>query len=92
MQAKLSADGYYFLVGVVNLFPKGLQEAILNDLVPPSWYVTMRERVGELKRGHLSTGEDDSSPGAIHWYEGTLLLCMWVKWLLSESWNRKVGI
>ncbi len=75
VQAKLSQEGYYFLVGVENLMSKGLQEAILSDSLPPSWYMQMRDRVGELKRGHLASGEDDSSPGAIHWYEGMLLAC-----------------
>lgn len=79
VEAKLSQDGYFFLMGVAHLMSKGLQEAILNDSLPSTWYVMMRERVGELKRGHLCSGEDDSSPGAIHWYEGTLVLvCMYV--------------
>ena len=89
VQAKLSQEGYYLLLGVANLMCKELQEAILNDSLPPSWYMQMQERVGELKRGHLCSGEEDSSPGAIHWIQGegarkcvcvlrvcVLLLCM----------------
>lgn len=70
VMSKLDLEGYTYLMEVVHLMPKGLQEAILEESLPLPWYVQMRERVGELKRGHLSNEEEDSSPGAIHWFEG----------------------
>lgn len=70
VQTKLNMEGYFELAEVVPLMRKELQEAILNDLVPLSWYEQIKERVRELKRGHLARNEDDSTPGAIHWFEG----------------------
>ena len=70
VQSKLELDGHLHLMEAAHLMPKGLQEAILADMVPISWFVLMRERAGELRRGHLATEESDSSPGAIHWFEG----------------------
>ncbi len=63
----MEEDDYTFLIGVVDKFSPELQQAIVDNKVPPSWYEQMRERVGELRRGHLSHGDSDHSPGAIHW-------------------------
>lgn len=70
VQSKLQLEGHYHLVDAVHLLPKGLQEAIMEDALPLTWYMQMRERTAELKRGHLSSMESDSAPGAIHWFEG----------------------
>ena len=71
VQSRLQLDGYFDLVEVVSHMRRDLQEAILNEEVPFPWYEQMKGRVRELRRGHLARGEDDSSPGAIHWFEGT---------------------
>lgn len=76
VQTKLNIEGYSELMVAVPLMRKDLQEAILNDMLPFSWYDVMKERVSELKRGHLARGEDDSTPGAIHWFEGELTSCL----------------
>jgi hypothetical protein len=49
----------------------------------------MQERVGELKRGHLAAEEADSSPGAVHWFEG-MCVCACVRVHRSGAHNCKV--
>ena len=85
MQSKLELDGHLHLMEAAHLMPKGLQEAILADMVPISWFVLMRERAGELRRGHLATEESDSSPGAIHWFEGMYVQGIHVTYLYNNT-------
>ena len=78
VQTKLNLDGHVELADVVPLMRKDLQEAILNDVVSIIWYEQIKERVRELRKGHLARSEDDSSAGAIHWFEGNInYYCLW---------------
>ena len=67
---KLLDDGHLTLLSVAEKMPAGLHEAILDDSLPPGCYGNLATRVGELERGHLASGDADSSPGAVHWFEG----------------------
>lgn len=71
VKIKLYEDEYYSLAEVVDRMPPTLLEAILNDDVPITCFENLCSRVEELKKGHLASGDADSTPGAIHWFEGT---------------------
>lgn len=73
VKSKLLEEGHLALVEVADKLPKELQEAILVDSLPASCYESLSQRVSELRRGHLASGEEDASPGAIHWFEGVCL-------------------
>ena len=66
----LDSNGHHYLVDCVHIMCKPLQQALLNDTLPMSWYLSIKERIGELKRGHLASDESDNTPGAVHWFEG----------------------
>ena len=66
----LIENGHFFMVEVVHLLPEDVQQSIANDAVPSSWYDKMKDRVEDLKSGHLSTDSSDNHDGAIHWFEG----------------------
>ena len=70
VKSKLLEEGHLALVEVADKLPKELQEAILVDSLPISCYENLSQRVSELRRGHLASGEEDGSAGAIHWFEG----------------------
>ena len=72
---KLLDDGHLTLLSIAEKMPAGLHEAILDDSLPPGCYGNLAARVGELERGHLASGDADSSPGAVHWFEGGLARC-----------------
>lgn len=74
VRSKISDAGCYSLPEVIHLMVRPIHEAILKDALPLSWYSQVEERIGELRRGHLASGTEDDSPGAIHWYEGGLLI------------------
>ena len=69
-QSRLLEVGHYFLEDLTHLLPQDILQAIIDDTISPSWYMQMRDRVEELKRGHLSSGDSDHTQGAIHWFEG----------------------
>lgn len=73
VKSKLLEEGHLALVEVADKLPKELQEAILVDSLPTSCYENLSQRVSELRRGHLASGEEDGSAGAIHWFEGVCL-------------------
>ena len=70
VKSKLVEEGHLALVEVADKMPGELQEAILVDSLPPSCYNNLSHRVAELRRGHLASGEEDATTGAIHWFEG----------------------
>lgn len=72
-QSRLLDEGYYFLEELTHLLPQAVHQAIVDDTISSSWYAQMRDRVRDLKRGHLSSGDSDHTQGAIHWFEGELL-------------------
>ena len=70
---KLLGDGHLTLLNVADKMPPGLHGAILEDSLPSACYGNLAARIGELERGHLASGDADSSPGAVHWFEGGLV-------------------
>lgn len=70
VKAQLYEDEQFGLIDVVDKMPPGLHEAILLRNMPASCYQSLASRVEELRRGHLATGDGDSTAGAIHWFEG----------------------
>ena len=73
-QRKLLELGHIGLMRLVSKMPLEVQQQIVSDTLPPSFYEMLASRSTELSRGHLATGNADSSKGAVHWFfeEGTL--------------------
>ena len=70
VKMKLYEDDHFILAEVVDRMPAGLHDAILHDELEEQCVATLTNRVGELRRGRLATGDADSAPGTIHWFEG----------------------
>ena len=70
VKLKLYEEEYFSLADVVERMPPALHDAILNDDLPLSCYGNLCSRVDELKHGHLASGDADSTPGSVHWFEG----------------------
>ena len=70
VRTKLFEDNRFSLMDVVEKMPHMLHEAIGRDEVTASCFETLLSRVEQLRQGHLASGEEDSTPGAIHWFEG----------------------
>ena len=70
VKMKLFEDDHVVLAEVVDRMPPGLHDAILHDILEQQCKETLTNRVAELKRGRLATGDADSAPGTIHWFEG----------------------
>lgn len=70
VKTKLVEDDHVALAEVVDRMPAGLHDAILQETLEPQCMETLLIRVAELKRGRLATGDADSAPGTIHWFEG----------------------
>ena len=70
VKMKLYEDDHFDLAEVVDRMPPGLHEAILHEVLEEQCISTLTSRVSELKRGRLATGDADSAPGTIHWFEG----------------------
>lgn len=70
VRMKLFEDEHVALAEVVDRMPTGLHDAILHDTLDPQCIETLTSRIAELKRGRLATGDADSGPGTLHWFEG----------------------
>ena len=70
VRMKLFEDEHVALAEVVDRMPAGLHDAILHDTLDPQCIETLTSRIAELKRGRLATGDADSGPGTLHWFEG----------------------
>ena len=70
VRMKLFEDDHIALAEVVDRMPAGVHDAILHDIIDPQCIETLTSRIAELKRGRLATGDADSGPGTLHWFEG----------------------
>lgn len=70
VKTKLCEDDHLALSEVVDRMPAGLHDAILHNTLEEQCIVNLTARVSELRRGRLATGDADSAPGTIHWFEG----------------------
>lgn len=70
VRVKLFENEHIDLAEVVDRMPAGLHDAILHDTLDPQCIETLTSRIAELKRGRLATGDADSGPGTLHWFEG----------------------
>ena len=73
VRLKLCEDDHLTLAEVADRMPAGLHDAILHDTLEEQCIATLTSRVDELRRGRLATGDADSAPGTIHWFEGQYL-------------------
>lgn len=76
VKIKLCEDDHLALAEVADRMPSGLHEAILHNTLEEQCISTLTARVNELRRGRLATGDADSAPGTIHWFEGELKLVL----------------
>lgn len=70
VRMKLFEDDHVALAEVVDRMPAGVHDAILHNTINPQCIETLTSRIAELKRGRLATGDADSGPGTLHWFEG----------------------
>lgn len=70
VRTKLFEDEHIALAEVVDRMPAGVHDAILHGTLEPQCIETLTSRIAELKRGRLATGDADSGPGTLHWFEG----------------------
>ena len=70
VRMKLFEEEHIALAEVVDRMPAGLHDAILHGTLDPQCIETLTTRIAELKRGRLATGDADSGPGTLHWFEG----------------------
>ena len=70
VKTKLIENDNVTLAEVVDRMPAGLHDTILQEALELQCMETLTSRVAELRRGRLATGDADSAPGTIHWFEG----------------------
>ena len=70
VKTKLCEDDHLALSEVADRMPAGLHDAILHNTLEEQCIHNLTARVSELRRGRLATGDADSAPGTIHWFEG----------------------